>query len=225
MEQKLSLQQKLLQKLSGSNSETNFNQEQGIESLRAENSELTEYNARLREEVVKLENEKEQLLAKCLNGTSESYLMQDNGNAVDPDENIELSENNARLLEVVDKLEREKDELLAKLAEVQPQTDLTQDYEITAVRAENNELVENNARLKDEIGKLEEEKEQLLQELSAVKSLSVSGISESEQIIKAGEDAYDVCIEATILSVTLAKQEMVYDLYEIPYLDFTQPWW
>lgn len=46
-----------------------------------------------------------------------------------------------------------------------------------------------------------------------------------QKIIKAGEDAYDVCVEATVLSVTLAKQEMVYDLYEIPYLDFTQPWW
>lgn len=46
-----------------------------------------------------------------------------------------------------------------------------------------------------------------------------------QKIIKAGDDAYDSFIEATILSVQLAKQDMVYDLYEIPYLDFSQPWW
>lgn len=46
-----------------------------------------------------------------------------------------------------------------------------------------------------------------------------------QKIIKAGDDAFDSFIEATILSVQLAKQDMVYDLFEIPYLDFSQPWW
>ncbi len=46
-----------------------------------------------------------------------------------------------------------------------------------------------------------------------------------QKLIKSADDAYDALIEATILSVVLAKQEMVYDLNEIPWLDFTQPWW
>ncbi|MDD4773110.1 MAG: hypothetical protein PHZ09_05830 [Eubacteriales bacterium] len=46
-----------------------------------------------------------------------------------------------------------------------------------------------------------------------------------QKIINAGDDEYDTFIESTVQSVQLSKLDMVYDLHEIPYLDFTRPWW
>ncbi|MHC1695868.1 MAG: hypothetical protein AB9835_11510 [Eubacteriales bacterium] len=46
-----------------------------------------------------------------------------------------------------------------------------------------------------------------------------------QKIIQSGDDAYDAFIEATSLSVELVEKEMVVDLNEVPFLDFTKPWW
>lgn len=46
-----------------------------------------------------------------------------------------------------------------------------------------------------------------------------------QKLISANEDAYDVLIEASYISVNLAAKKMIVDLNTVPYLDFTKPWW
>lgn len=89
------------------------------DAFRAEIDELTEYNARLREAVAKLESENEQLLAQLAEPRPEIESADENESAALRAEISELSEYNARLNEANAGLEDEKAQLLQKLAVLQ----------------------------------------------------------------------------------------------------------
>jgi len=43
--------------------------------------------------------------------------------------------------------------------------------------------------------------------------------------VTAGDDVYDICLEAISRASIIAQEGLLHNLYDLPYLDFSQDWW
>jgi len=61
-------------------------------------------------------------------------------------------------------------------------------------------------------------------EIAEVKSVATT-LEEAQQMVLAGEDVYDAVVTNLNACATLAQSGQTYNMYDIPYIDFDQPWW
>jgi len=59
----------------------------------------------------------------------------------------------------------------------------------------------------------------------AEKQSEATTLAEAQKVILAGEDVYDAIVSNLVSCATLAETDLTYNMYDIPYIDLTQPWW
>nr|MBQ4319665.1 hypothetical protein [Clostridia bacterium] len=61
-------------------------------------------------------------------------------------------------------------------------------------------------------------------EIAEVKSVTTT-LAEAQEMVLAGEDVYDAVVTNLNSCATMAQEAQTYNMYDIPYIDFDQPWW